>query len=142
MSLPARGDIATRSWLMGLSRAVDTRIVRPRFGRVTQVLSVVFVVAGLGAAAVGVNSGHQTTPGSADNGLILITLGAAYLLVGAGLWMEYVWAWWIGLALTSIVVVVDLIRGTRDGGLVEWSVFLVLFALSFAQGLRDRATQG
>jgi hypothetical protein len=37
---------------------------------------------------------------------------------------------------------VDLIRGTYDGGLVEWSVFLVLFALSFAQGLRDRATQG
>jgi hypothetical protein len=92
-------------WLMGLSRAVDTRIVRPRFGRVTQVLSVVFMLAGLDAAVVGVNSGHQTTPGSADNGLILITLGAAYLLVGAGLWMEYVWAWWIGLTLTSIVVV-------------------------------------
>jgi hypothetical protein len=117
-------------------------VVRPRFGRVTQVLSVIFVLAGLGAVVVGVNSGHQTTPGSANNGLILLTLGAAYLLVGVGLWIEFVWAWWAGLALATIVVVVDLFRGTYDGGLVEWSVFLVLFAVSFAQGIRDRATQG
>ncbi len=126
---------------MGQAHAVDIGTMRPRFGRVTQVLSVVFVLAGVGAGFVGLNSGHQTTPGSGDDGLILLVLGVAYLLVGVGLWIEHVWAWWAGLALTSIVVVADLIRGTYDGGLVEWSAFLVLFGVSLAQGRRPGLRQ-
>jgi hypothetical protein len=125
---------------MGQGHPVDIGTMRPRFGRVTQVLSVVFVLAGIGAGLAGLNSGHQTSPGTDDNGLILLALGAAYLVVGVGLWMEYLWAWRAGLALTSIVVAVDVVRGTYDGGLVAWSVFLVLFAVSLAQGVRDRRT--
>jgi len=122
--------------------AVDIASMRPRFGRVTQVLSVVFLVAGVGAGLAGLNSGHQTTPGSGDNGLILIVLGAAYLVVGVGLWVEYIWAWWAGLALTSVVVIVDLVRGALDGGFVVWTVFLMLFAASAVQGLRGSTGPG
>jgi hypothetical protein len=107
----------------------------------TQVLSVVFVLAGVGAGLAGLNSGHQTTPGTADNGLILLVLGAAYLAVGVGLWVEYMWAWWVGLALSTIVVIVDVVRRVFDGGLVLWAVSLILFALSAADGLRDRTGQ-
>ena len=112
--------------------------MRPRFGRLTQVLSVVFVLAGLGACIAGLNSGHQTTPGSAYNEPILLALGFTYLLVGVGLWIEYIWAWWAGFALTSVVVIADLVRGVFDRGLVVWAVFLMLFAASAAQGLRSR----
>jgi hypothetical protein len=110
--------------------------MRPRFSRLTQVLAVIFLVTGVGAGLVGLNSGSQTTPGTADNGLILVVLGAAYLLVGIGLWIEYTWAWWAGLALTSIVVVMDLALGIHDGGLAVWSVLLALFVASAVQGWR------
>jgi hypothetical protein len=115
--------------------------MRPRFGRLTQVLAAVFVLTGVGAGIVGLNSGRQTTPGSADNGLILLVLGAAYALVGVGLWIESISAWWAGLALTSFVVIVDLILGIHDGGLVLWSAFLVLFVISAAQGRRSQTSQ-
>jgi uncharacterized membrane protein (DUF2068 family) len=71
----------------------------------------------------------------------LLVLGAAYALVGVGLWIEYIWAWWAGLALTSFVVVLDLILGIHDGGLVLWSAFLVLFVISAAQGRRSQTSQ-
>jgi hypothetical protein len=114
--------------------------MRPRFGRLTQVLSAVFVLAGLGAGIAGLNSGHQTTRGNAFDGPILIGLGVTYLLIGVGLWIELPWAWWAGLALTSLVVVVDVVRGVLDGGLVVWAVFLLLFAASAVQGMRGRST--
>jgi hypothetical protein len=110
--------------------------MRPHFGKVTRVLAVIFVITGVGAGSVGLNSGHQTTPGSGSNGPILIALGIAYLLVGAGIWIESVWAWWAGIVLTSIVVVMDLVLGIHDGGLVLWSVFLALFAVSAVQKRR------
>jgi hypothetical protein len=116
--------------------------MRPRFGRLTQALSVVFLVTGLGAGLAGLGSGHQMTPGSAYNGPILLVLGITYLLVGIGLWAESIWAWWAGFALTSVVVVVDLVRGIFDGGLLAWAVFLMLFAASAAQGVRGRSGQG
>jgi hypothetical protein len=108
--------------------------MRPTFGRPTQVLAGVFILAGLGATIAGLSSGHQTTPGTAGNGLILLALGAIYLVVGAGIWIENLWAWWLGLAAASIVVVADLIRGVHDGGLLLWSAFLVLFIVSAVQG--------
>ncbi len=61
------------------------------------------------------------------------------MAVALGLWVESVWAWWIGLVLTSVVVVIDLARGVI-AGLVVWGVFLALFALSALHGLRDRHT--
>jgi hypothetical protein len=86
--------------------------MRPTFGRLTRALAVILVVTGLGATFVGMNSGSQTTPGSAHDGLILLGIGAAHLIVGAGLWMEYLWAWWAGVALTSFVVLMDLALGS------------------------------
>jgi hypothetical protein len=54
--------------------AVDMGIMRPRFGRMTQVLSVVFVLAGVGAGLAGLNSGHQTTPdGQASVPYVVVT---------------------------------------------------------------------
>lgn len=44
--------------------------MRPTFGRLTRALAVILVVTGLGATFVGMNSGSQTTPGSAHDGLI------------------------------------------------------------------------
>jgi hypothetical protein len=105
----------------------------------SQVLSVVFALAGLGAAIAGLSSGHQTTPSSAYNGPVLVALGFIYLLVAVGLWVESIWAWWAGLALTAVVVMVDLGRGVLDGGLLVWAVSLALFAASAAQGLRTRS---
>lgn len=58
-----------------------------------------------------------------------------------GLWIEYVWAWWAGAALTSFVVVMNLALGILDGGLVLWSVFLALFVASAVQGWRGRTSQ-
>jgi hypothetical protein len=117
---------------------VDIADMHPRFGRLTQALSIIFALAGLGACIAGLSSGHQTTPGTAHNGLILVALGATYLLVAIGLWVEYLWAWRVGLALTSVVVMVDLVRGVVDGGFVMWAVFMALFAASAAQGRRSR----
>lgn len=57
------------------------------------------------------------------------------------MWVEYIWAWWAVLALTSVVVIVDLVRGVVDGGIVMSAVFLMLFAASAAQCVRGRTGQ-
>jgi hypothetical protein len=132
---------STRRDLMTQTLAVDIHEVRPRFGRLTKVLAVVFLLAGIGAVIAGVSSGHQTTPGSAYDGPILLVLGVAFLLVAGGLWVESIWAWWAGITATSAVVIVDVIRGVFDGGFVLWALFFVLFATSAAQGARGRAGQ-
>lgn len=46
------------------------------FGRLTRALAVILVAAGVGATSVGLNSGGQTTPGSAHDGPILLGIGA------------------------------------------------------------------
>lgn len=56
--------------------------------------------------------------------------------------MEYLWAWWAGVALTSFVVLMDLALGVHDGGLVLWSAFLAAFAASAVQGWRNSMTRG
>ncbi len=100
-------------------------------------LSVIFALAGLGAALAGINSGHQTTPRTGQDGLILLTLGVVYVFVGVCLWIEFLWAWWAGLDLASVVVIADLVLGIHDGGLVVWSAFLALFAASAVQGRHE-----
>jgi hypothetical protein len=114
--------------------------MRPRFGQLTKVLSVVLVVTGAGACYSGLNSGSQTTPGAADNGIVLLLIGAVYLMAGVGLWFEAVWAWWLGASLSAFVVVADLALGVRDGGLLVWTVVLGVFVISAAQGYADRPT--
>ena len=119
---------------------VDGYLMRPRFGTLTRVLAGAFVLAGIGAGIAGLSAGDQSTPGHAWNREILLALALTNLVVGASLWMEYPWAWWVGLGLTSFTVVMDLLLHAIDGGWMIWSVFLVLFAVSAAQGRRDRLT--
>lgn len=103
--------------------------MRPKFGFFTQVLSVVFIVAGVGAAQAGLHSGDQ-----GNDKLVLWLLAFGFLLVGVSLWMEYLWAWWVGLATTVFTVVMDLLLGLPDGGWIVWSAFLVAFVISGVQG--------
>jgi hypothetical protein len=113
--------------------------MRPRFGFVTKALAVVFVFAGLGSSCAGLNSGHQTTPGTGDNGVILIALAVAFLVVGASLWLELLWAWWVGAAMTGLVVAVGVVRRTTDGGWLVYTGFFVAFGVSAIQGWLDRS---
>jgi len=103
--------------------------MRPKFGFLTRMLAVVFIVAGVGAAEAGFHSGEQ-----GNDKLLLWGLGIGFLVVGAGLGFDYLWAWWVGLATTSFTVVMDLVLHVRDGGWVIWSGFLILFLLSGVQG--------
>lgn len=103
--------------------------MRPKFGFLTRMLAVVFIVAGVGAAEAGFHSGEQ-----GNDKLLLWLLGIGFLVVGAGLGFDYLCAWWVGLATTSFTVVMDLVLHVRDGGWVIWSGFLILFLLSGVQG--------
>ena len=103
--------------------------MRPKFGFLTRVLAVVFIVAGVGAAEAGLHSGDQ-----GNDKLLLWLLGIGFLVVGAGLGFDYVWAWWVGFATTLFTVVMDLVLHAPDGGWVIWSGFLILFLISGVQG--------
>jgi hypothetical protein len=115
--------------------------MRPRFGALTQVLAVVFLVAGIGAGFAALGSGHQTVAGVGGSRLILVALAIGYLVVGVGIWMESLWAWWAGVAATLFVVVMDPLLGSPDHGWIIWSAFLFGFAVSAAQGWRDRSRE-
>jgi hypothetical protein len=99
--------------------------MRPKFGFLTRMLAVVFIVAGVGAAEAGLHSGDQ-----GNDKLLLWLLGLGFLVVGGGLGFDYVWAWWVGFATTLFTVVMDLVLHAPDGGWVIWSGFLFLFLMS------------
>ena len=103
--------------------------MRPKFGFFTRMLAVVFIVAGIGAAEAGFHSGDQ-----GNDKLLLWLLGIGFLVVGAGLGFDYLWAWWVGLATTFVTVVMDLLLDLPDGGWVVWSAFLIAFVISGVQG--------
>ena len=109
----------------------------PRFGTLTRILSAVFVIAGVGAAIAASSSGHQIGPGR-WNDTILVCLAIGYLIVGVGLLIERVWAWWLGTAVAAFTVVMSVALRSPDEGWVLWLVFLALFAVTAAQGRRDR----
>jgi ABC-type antimicrobial peptide transport system permease subunit len=110
---------------------------RPRFGSITRLLSVVFLIAGLGAAIAALTSGHQTTSGHADDLVILAGIAIIYVVVGTGLWLELLWAWWAGVGLTVAVVVLGPLLREPDQGWIVWSVFLGGFVGSAIQGWQD-----
>ena len=110
----------------------------PRFGTLTRILSAIFFIAGIGAAIAGVTSGHQVTPGSTWDRPILFGLAIGYLVVGVGLLIERVWAWWAGVAIAAFTVVMSLALHSPDTGWVLWLVFLMLFAVTWRRGRRDR----
>ena len=103
--------------------------MRPKFGFLTRMLAVVFIIAGAGAAEAAFHSGDQ-----GNDKLLLWLLGIGFLVVGAGLGFDYLWAWWVGLATASFTVVMDLVLHVRDGGWVIWAGFLILFLISGVQG--------
>jgi hypothetical protein len=113
------------------SRITSTESIhmRPKFGFFTRTLAVVFIVAGVGAAEAGLHSGDQ-----GNDKLLLWLLAIGFLIVGAGLGFDYLWAWWVGFATTFFTVVMDLVLHVRDGGWVIWSGFLILFLMSGLQG--------
>lgn len=110
--------------------------MRPSFGTLTRVLAAIFVITGLGAGYAALTAGDQMTAGHGGDRLILTVLAISYGVIGAGLWVELVWAWWAGAAVTIVTVVMSLALHTPDGGWVVWLVFLVLFALTAVQGRR------
>ena len=118
--------------------------MRPRFGPVTRLLSIVFVLAGIGAGETGACSGHQVTPGSGAVKPTLLALASVFLVIGVSLWLEFLWSWWAGLALTGLVALLYPLLRPPDLG---WALYVLLFALfvvSGVQGWRDgcSSTQG
>ena len=111
--------------------------MRPRFATITRVLSVVFLLAGLGAGWAALAAGDQVTPGHGDDRLILVAHAVGYIVVGVGLWAELLWAWWAGVSIAAFTVVMSLILHAPDAGWALWLVFLALFAVTAVQGLRE-----
>jgi hypothetical protein len=103
--------------------------MRPRFGFLTRMLAVVFIVAGVGAAEAGLHSGDK-----GNDKLLLWLLGIGFLAVGGGLGLDYLWAWRVGFATTLFTVVMDLLLDLPDGGWALWSAFLIAFVISGVQG--------
>ena len=52
--------------------------------------------------------------------------------------MSYPWAWWAGVGVSALTVLVTLVADLPKGGAVVWSVALVLFFVSAVQGRSDR----
>jgi hypothetical protein len=105
--------------------------MRPLFGFVTRALAVVFIVAGIGAVWAAFASGDR-----GNDKLILILLAVWFLVVGAGIGLEGLWAWWAGIVTTTFTVVMELVLRAPDGGWVVWSLFLAAFVISAVQGTR------
>jgi hypothetical protein len=110
--------------------------MKPRFGTLTRILAAVFVIAGLGAGRAALAAGDQTTPGHGGDRLILVALAVGYIVIGASLWVEFAWAWWAGAVITIVTVVMSLALDAPEGDWIVWSIFLILFAITGAQGRR------
>jgi hypothetical protein len=107
--------------------------MRPRFSVLTQVLAVVFAIAGLGAAMSGLSTR------GADQ-VILLLLAIPFILVGVGMWIEDLRAWWAGLIMCAISVLASLIA--RLGlGWMPWLAFLTMFFVSAKQGNSDQGAK-
>ena len=77
------------------------------------------------------HTGQQAT-------LIMCVLAAAFLAVAFGLWIEALWAWGAGCAISAATVVLDMTL-LHDGDWIPWLAFLIAFGVTAVQGLRDRA---
>jgi hypothetical protein len=110
-----------------------TRSVTPRFSILTQALAVVFVITGLGAALSGLSTR------GADR-IILLALATPFVLVGTGIWIEDLRAWWAGLIICAISVLASLIARLGQGW-IPWLAFLTMFFVSAKQGRSDQAAK-
>jgi hypothetical protein len=106
--------------------------MRPRFGAVTQVISAVFALAGLGAALALLGSG------SLSDDLELLALAVSLEMVAVGLWAEFVWAWWIGACMVALMALLSWVLGSSVGVGFVWPAVLLGFAITLVQGWRDK----
>ena len=106
--------------------------MHPRFGILTQVLAAVFALAGVGAVlAVLGGAGVSDT-------LVFLTLAAGFLIVAVGLWTEFVWAWWAGIAVVLLTIVLSGTLSSPVGVGLVWPATLVGFIVSGFQGWQDK----
>ena len=78
------------------------------------------------------------TPGHGTDRLILLALAAGFLAVAFGLWIEALWAWWTGCAISTATVVLDLAL-VHDFDWIPWLAFLIAFGATAFQGFKDRS---
>jgi hypothetical protein len=110
--------------------------MKPKFGRLTQLLAAAFALTGLGSGFAALNSGSQTTPGTQDIPYVLFGIAVVALVIAAGLFVEEVWAWWAGGSVTLLTVGGSAILGRPVGEYFIWSLFAACFVISGVQGLR------
>jgi hypothetical protein len=103
-------------------------MARPRFSKVTRVVAALFGLAGVGALIAGLSAGN------ASDASILVCLAAGFLVIGAGVWMEYLWAWWAAIGVSLFTVVMTLALGFPLTSALVWSAVLALLVTSAIQG--------
>ncbi|HXY72976.1 MAG TPA: hypothetical protein VEM41_10560 [Actinomycetota bacterium] len=111
--------------------------MRPRFNAVTQILAAGFIVAGIAEGLAALHASRQPATSTASGDTMttfVVALGLA--ATGFCMWAEYVWAWWTGLVV-AVFMVATSAAIARDIEWVPWSLFIVAFGISFAQGLFD-----
>jgi hypothetical protein len=108
-------------------------LVKPTFGTVTKVLAGIFVLSGVGAAY------PALADSDGSNRIIFGVLVVAFSVIGAGLWLESVWAWWAGFAVTAVTVVMSLVLKAPDGGGFVWPAVLIVWIASAIQTWRSRS---
>jgi hypothetical protein len=107
--------------------------VKPTFGTVTKLLAGIFVVSGVGAAY------PALADSDGSNRIIFATLAIAFSAIGLGLWLESVWAWWAGFAVTAVTVVMSLVLKSPDHGGFVWPAVLLVWIASAIQAWRSRS---
>jgi hypothetical protein len=110
--------------------------MKPKFGRLTQFLAAAFALTGLGSGFAALNSGSQTTPGTQDVPYVLFAIAIVTLVIGGGLFVEEVWAWWAGFSVAVVTVGGSAILRRPVGEYVVWLLFVGCFVISGVQGLR------
>jgi hypothetical protein len=111
--------------------------MRPRFNAFTQVLAGGFILAGLAEGLAALHASQQPATSSASGDTMTAFVVAAGLVaIGFCMWAEYAWAWWTGL-VAAVFMIATSAGIARDIEWVPWSLFIVAFAISFAQGVYD-----
>jgi len=107
--------------------------MKPAFGTTTKVLAGAFALAGAGAVFAAMGNGE------AGDRLILALLAVTFLAIGVALWAERPWAWWAGLSVTLLTVVLSVALDAPSRGGFVWPVLLVLWGASALGSWRARS---
>jgi len=111
--------------------------MKPRFNAFTQILAAGFILAGLaeGLAALHASQQPATSAASGDT-MTNFVVALGFVATGFCIWAEYVWAWWTGLVVAVFMVATSAALA-RDVEWIPWALFIVVFGVSFIQGLFD-----